>query len=121
MSHKLLKSTAIVGSMTLISRVLGLVRDIVLARLFGADAGMDAFFVAFKIPNFLRRLFAEGAFSQAFVPIIAEYRAQRSLADVRGMVRHKRLLARCAGRPQGRTAVQGPHHGPRRTANRERT
>ena len=85
MSHKLLKSTAIVGSMTLISRVLGLVRDIVLARLFGADAGMDAFFVAFKIPNFLRRLFAEGAFSQAFVPIIAEYRAQRTLADVRAL------------------------------------
>ncbi|MGB5605901.1 MAG: murein biosynthesis integral membrane protein MurJ [Gammaproteobacteria bacterium] len=82
MSHKLLKNTLIVGAMTLLSRILGLVRDIVLARWFGADAGMDAFFVAFKIPNFLRRLFAEGAFSQAFVPIISEYRAQRPQAEV---------------------------------------
>ncbi len=82
MSHKLLKSTAIVGGMTLISRVLGLLRDMVLARWFGADASMDAFFVAFKIPNFLRRLFAEGAFSQAFVPVISEYRAQRTHAEV---------------------------------------
>ncbi len=72
--------------MTLVSRVLGLVRDIVLARMFGADASMDAFFVAFKIPNFLRRLFAEGAFSQAFVPIISEYREQRSQAEVRELV-----------------------------------
>ena len=71
--------------MTLISRVLGLLRDIVLARLFGADASMDAFFVAFKIPNFMRRLFAEGAFSQAFVPIIAEYRTQRDHAEVRAL------------------------------------
>ncbi|MBT8118009.1 MAG: murein biosynthesis integral membrane protein MurJ, partial [Gammaproteobacteria bacterium] len=86
MIRKLLKSTAIVGSMTLISRVLGLLRDIVLARLFGADASMDAFFVAFKIPNFMRRLFAEGAFSQAFVPIIAEYRTQRDHAEVRALV-----------------------------------
>jgi len=68
--------------MTLVSRVLGLLRDMVLARWFGADAAMDAFFVAFKIPNFLRRLFAEGAFSQAFVPIIAEYRVQRSRDEV---------------------------------------
>jgi len=80
MSGKLLKSTAIVGAMTLVSRVLGLVRDMVLARLFGADAAMDAFFVAFKIPNFLRRLFAEGAFSQAFVPVISEYREQQPAA-----------------------------------------
>jgi putative peptidoglycan lipid II flippase len=82
MTHKLLKSSAIVGGMTLISRVLGLLRDMVLARWFGADAGMDAFFVAFKIPNFLRRLFAEGAFSQAFVPVISEYREQRTHAEV---------------------------------------
>ena len=86
MSHKLLKNTAIVGSMTLVSRVLGLVRDIVLARWFGADASMDAFFVAFKIPNFLRRLFAEGAFSQAFVPILSEYREQQSHAAVQALV-----------------------------------
>jgi putative peptidoglycan lipid II flippase len=86
MSHNLLKNTAIVGSMTLISRVLGLLRDIVLARWFGADAAMDAFFVAFKIPNFMRRLFAEGAFSQAFVPVIAEYREQRSHEAVKALV-----------------------------------
>ena len=72
--------------MTLVSRVLGLVRDIVLARWFGADASMDAFFVAFKIPNFLRRLFAEGAFSQAFVPIISEYREQQPHAAVQALV-----------------------------------
>jgi len=86
MSHKLLKNTAIVGGMTLISRVLGLVRDMVLARFFGADAHMDAFFVAFKIPNFLRRLFAEGAFAQAFVPVLTEYKTQRSEAEVRNLV-----------------------------------
>ncbi len=86
MRHKLLKNTAIVGSMTLVSRVLGLVRDMVLARWFGANANMDAFFVAFKIPNFLRRLFAEGAFSQAFVPIISEYREQRDHASVQQLV-----------------------------------
>ncbi len=60
--------------MTLISRLLGFVRDVVIARFFGADSGTDAFFVAFKIPNFLRRLFAEGAFSQAFIPVLAEYK-----------------------------------------------
>jgi putative peptidoglycan lipid II flippase len=86
MSRKLLKNTAIVGSMTLVSRILGLVRDIVLARLFGANAGMDAFFVAFKIPNFMRRLFAEGAFSQAFVPIISEYKEQRDAPAVQQLV-----------------------------------
>jgi putative peptidoglycan lipid II flippase len=69
--------------MTLVSRVLGLLRDMLLARWFGADAAMDAFFVAFKIPNFLRRLFAEGAFSQAFVPVITEYREQRTPAETR--------------------------------------
>jgi len=71
--------------MTLVSRVLGLVRDMVFAW-FGATAGMDAFFVAFKIPNFLRRLFAEGAFSQAFVPIISEYKEKRSHDAVRDLV-----------------------------------
>ncbi len=62
--------------MTLVSRILGFVRDILIARLFGAATGTDAFFVAFKIPNFMRRLFAEGAFSQAFVPVLSEYRAR---------------------------------------------
>ena len=82
----LLKSIATVGSNTLVSRVLGLVRDIVFARVFGASAGTDAFFVAFKIPNFMRRLFAEGAFSQAFVPVLAEYRAQHDAAELKGFV-----------------------------------
>ncbi len=85
MSGKMLRSTAIVGSMTLISRSLGLVRDMVLAR-FGVSAGMDAFFVAFKIPNFTRRLFAEGAFSQAFVPVLSEYRTQREHGEVQALV-----------------------------------
>ncbi len=79
----LLKSTSVVSLMTVLSRVLGLVRDIVLARFFGAQAVMDAFFVAFKIPNIFRRFFAEGAFSQAFVPVFAEYAEQREAAAVR--------------------------------------
>ncbi|MBE0439136.1 MAG: murein biosynthesis integral membrane protein MurJ [Gammaproteobacteria bacterium] len=74
MSETLFKSTAIVSMMTFISRILGFVRDIVIARMFGAGLGADVFFVAFKIPNFLRRLFAEGAFSQAFIPVLAEYK-----------------------------------------------
>ena len=86
MAEKLFKSTATVGGMTLISRVLGLVRDIIFARIFGAGAGMDAFFIAFKIPNFLRRLFAEGAFSQAFVPVLSEYKSQREHGEVRALV-----------------------------------
>jgi len=70
----------------MVSRVLGFLRDIVFANLFGAGAATDAFFVAFKIPNFLRRLFAEGAFSQAFVPILSEYKTRRSEAEVRLLV-----------------------------------
>lgn len=70
----LLKSVAAVSSMTFLSRILGFVRDALIARVFGAGLFSDAFFVAFKIPNLLRRLFAEGAFSQAFVPILAEYK-----------------------------------------------
>jgi putative peptidoglycan lipid II flippase len=65
----------IVSAMTLVSRVLGLVRDVVVANLMGAGASADVFFFANKIPNFLRRLFAEGAFSQAFVPVLTEYHA----------------------------------------------
>ncbi len=74
--------------MTMISRVLGFLRDMVIARLFGAGAGADAFFVAFRIPNFLRRLFAEGAFSPAFVPILSEYKIRRSKEDVQELVDH---------------------------------
>ncbi len=73
----LLKSLAAVSSMTMLSRVLGFVRDTIVARIFGAGMATDAFFVAFKLPNLLRRIFAEGAFSQAFVPILAEYKTQQ--------------------------------------------
>ena len=82
----LFKSTISVGAMTLLSRVLGLVRDIIIARFFSASDAADAFFVAFKIPNFLRRLFAEGAFSVAFVPVLSEYRSQYSLAQTRDLI-----------------------------------
>jgi len=82
----LLKSSAIVGTMTMTSRVLGLIRDIVLASLLGATANADAFYIAFKVPNFLRRLFAEGAFSQAFVPVLSEYRTQRGFDEVRALI-----------------------------------
>lgn len=81
-----LRSSAIVSSMTMLSRVLGLVRDNIFARYLGAEANADAFFVAFKIPNFFRRLFAEGAFSQAFVPVLSEYRSQGSAAAVRNLI-----------------------------------
>jgi putative peptidoglycan lipid II flippase len=74
--------------MTLVSRVLGFVRDAMIARIFGAGLATDAFFVAFKIPNLLRRLFAEGAFSQAFVPILAEYKNQRGAAATRMLIDH---------------------------------
>ena len=70
------------------SRVFGFVRDVLIAQAFGASAGADAFFVAFRIPNFLRRLFAEGAFAQAFVPVLSEYRANREIADVRDLASH---------------------------------
>ncbi|NRP37660.1 putative peptidoglycan biosynthesis protein MurJ [Marinobacterium sp. xm-a-121] len=82
----LLRSSAVVGIMTMISRVLGLIRDVVVAGYFGASGASDAFFVAFKIPNFLRRLFAEGAFAQAFVPVLSEYRSQRDLKAVQFLV-----------------------------------
>ena len=80
------KSFVTVGSNTLASRILGFLRDLVVARLFGADAATDAFFVAFKIPNFLRRLFAEGAFSVAFVPVLSEYRAKRSPPEMKEFI-----------------------------------
>jgi len=87
----LIKSTALVGGMTLISRILGFIRDVVIAYTFGASAGTDAFLIAFKIPNFMRRLFAEGAFSQAFIPVLSEYKTQR------GHVEIKRLVDNVAG------------------------
>jgi len=84
----LLKTLAAVSSMTLISRILGFVRDLVIARVFGAGLATDAFFVAFKLPNLLRRLFAEGAFAQAFVPILAEYKNRRGEQETRLLVDH---------------------------------
>ena len=85
--RKLLRSTGAVGAWTLLSRVLGLVRDVVFARLFGASPLMDAFFVAFRIPNIFRRWSAEGSFSQAFVPVFSEYDQTREHAEVRELVR----------------------------------
>lgn len=86
MSKSLLKSTGIVGLMTLVSRVLGFVRDVLLAAAFGAGGGMDAFLIALRIPNFGRRVFAEGAFSQAFVPVFTETRTTRPHEEVRDLV-----------------------------------
>ncbi|MCH9755747.1 MAG: murein biosynthesis integral membrane protein MurJ [Gammaproteobacteria bacterium] len=79
----LLRSTSVVSLLTFFSRIMGFVRDMVLAQCFGAVAGMDAFIIAFRIPNFMRRLFAEGAFSQAFVPVLSEYQTNRSMDEVR--------------------------------------
>ena len=84
--HGLLRSSGVVGFFTMLSRFLGLARDVVFARVIGAEALADVFFVAFKIPNFFRRLFAEGAFAQAFVPILGEYREKGSAAAVRQLV-----------------------------------
>ena len=87
-NSRLWRSTFIVSAMTLLSRIAGLVRDMVFMNLFGAGKLMDAFLVAFKIPNFLRRLFAEGAFSQAFVPVLSDVRAQRGDDAVRQLINH---------------------------------
>lgn len=88
----LLRSSAVVSLFTMLSRLLGLLRDIVFAQVIGASAFADAFFVAFKIPNFFRRLFAEGAFAQAFVPVLGEYRERGAVAGSTELVRA--LLAR---------------------------
>lgn len=82
----LLKVLAKVGSMTFISRILGFVRDTLIARAFGASMLSDAFIVAFKIPNLLRRISAEGAFSQAFVPILGEYKTQRGFDETHALI-----------------------------------
>lgn len=85
---KLLKSTGIVAFMTMLSRLLGFVRDMIFADIFGAGAAFDAFVIAFKFPNFLRRLFGEGAFSQAFVPVLSEYQQQKTREEVQAFVDH---------------------------------
>lgn len=88
MSKTLFKSGIIVASMTMLSRVLGFTRDIIFAREFAASASMDAFLIAFKIPNFMRRLFAEGAFNQAFVPTLTEYKETRTETEVKDLIAH---------------------------------
>jgi putative peptidoglycan lipid II flippase len=85
---QLLRSTAKVGVATITSRILGFVRDMVFARYFGASAATDAFFLAFKIPNFMRRLFAEGSFSLAFVPVLSEVRATGDRRALRDLIDH---------------------------------
>ena len=90
MSRELLKSTSVVGLMTLLSRVSGLVRDVVFAQFLGAGLLADVFFVAFRVPNFLRRVFGEGAFTAAFVPVFTEVRAAR---DARAQRRFLDLMA----------------------------
>ena len=84
----LLKALVTVSGMTFLSRLLGFVRDFVIARIFGAGLMTDAFFVAFKLPNLLRRLFAEGAFSQAFVPILGEYKNRLGEGEAKRLVDH---------------------------------
>jgi putative peptidoglycan lipid II flippase len=109
LSKKLIKSGVIVSAMTLVSRVLGLVRDVVIANVMGAGAMADVFLFANKIPNFFRRLFAEGAFAQAFVPVLSEYHTKDEInAQSRGHVGNngkldvpldetKRLIAQVSG------------------------
>jgi putative peptidoglycan lipid II flippase len=88
MSKSLFKSTSLVSAMTFISRILGFLRDMIAAQLFGVNAGVDAFLIAFKIPNFMRNLFAEGSFSQAFVPTLAEYRQHKTPEETRLFISH---------------------------------
>ena len=93
----LFRSLATVSSFTLLSRVTGLVRDMLISRLFGASAETDAFNVAFRLPNLLRRLFGEGAFQQAFVPMLADVRAHGDSEPQRSAFRRSRGLVRCSG------------------------
>ena len=85
-SKQLFRSTSVVGLMTFLSRVMGLIRDIFFARLFGAFPIMDAFFVAFKIPNSFRRFFAEGAFSRAFIPVLTDYEENRTELETKELI-----------------------------------
>lgn len=86
MSKALVKSTGVVSGLTLVSRIFGFARDMITAQFFGATAAFDAFLVAFKIPNFMRRLFAEGSFSQAFVPVLSEYQKQKNPDEIKNFV-----------------------------------
>ncbi|MYB34073.1 MAG: murein biosynthesis integral membrane protein MurJ, partial [Gammaproteobacteria bacterium] len=82
MSSRIIKSISTVGLMTLLSRITGLIRDIIFANILGDKAAADVFFVAFRIPNFFRRIFGEGALSAAFVPVFTDYRMHRGQKDV---------------------------------------
>lgn len=84
----LLRTLAAISSMTMLSRVTGLLRESLFARAFGASAYTDAFIIAFRLPNLLRRLFAEGAFSQAFVPILSEYKTRHGEEATKSLVDH---------------------------------
>ena len=88
MKKGLFKSTFIFSLMTVVSRVTGLIREIIFAYAFGATGALDAFFVAHRIPNFLRRLFAEGAFSQAFIPVLSEYHEKKGIDDTKLFLNH---------------------------------
>lgn len=88
MSRSLLRSVSLVSFMTLVSRVSGFARDLIAAQLFGVNASVDAFYIAFKIPNFMRNLFAEGSFSQAFVPVLSDYQQKCSKDEVRVFISH---------------------------------
>lgn len=88
MSNNLAKSSLTFSGMTLLSRILGFARDVVAAFIFGASPGYDAFVLSFRIPNLMRRLFAEGAFSQAFVPVLSEYQTKKSPEEVKTFVNH---------------------------------
>ena len=104
--HRLLRSTSVISAMTFLSRVSGLVRDQVYAHVFGAGGAMDAFFVAFRVPNFMRRLSAEGSFSMAFVPVLAQYREKHTHAEVKQLVHPKgRFLVKIGGRPVSESVV----------------
>ena len=88
MAKSLFRSASVVSLMTFISRILGFVRDLIAAQCFGVNAGVDAFYIAFKIPNFMRNLFAEGAFSQAFIPVLSDYRQTKTKTEVALFIRH---------------------------------
>jgi len=85
---RLLRSGAIISAMTMISRVLGLARDAIIFQYFPAGGALDAFFVALRVPNLLRRMVGEGAFSLAFIPVLAEYKESRSSEDLQKLLNH---------------------------------
>src|SRR5512147_1906849 len=87
LQHGVVQAVGVIGAATLASRVLGFVRDMVVARAFGAGPATDAFFVALRIPNLLRRLLAEGALSTAIIPVFTEYLERGGRAEFVRMIR----------------------------------